>query len=58
MIAVYKKLSVMTSVVMNACPTAPCRERNWSRTGPEFAEREGSLVTLNRALYGLPTTAL
>ena len=43
---------------MNAFPTAPYRERIWSRTGPEFAKREGSLVTLNRALYGLPTAAL
>ena len=48
----------MTSDVMNAFPTAPCRERIWSRTGPEFGDRQGSLVTLNRALYGLPTAAI
>ena len=48
----------MTCDIMNAFPTAPCRERIWSRTGPEFAKREGSLVTLNSALYGLPTAAL
>ena len=58
LIAVYKKLNIMTSDVMNAFPTAPCRERIWSKTGPEFGDRQGSLVTLNRALYGLPIAAI
>ena len=49
LMAVYKKLSIMTSGIMNAFPTAPCREKIWSRTSPEFGKREATLVTLNRA---------
>ena len=30
LMAVYKKLSIMTSGIMNAFPTAPCREKIWS----------------------------
>ena len=58
LMSVYKKLSIMTSDIMNEFPIAPCREKSWSRTDPEFGEREGTLVTLSRALYGLPTSAL
>ena len=47
----------MTVDVANAFPTAPCQEKVWSQAGPEFKDKEGSIVKIKRALYGLATAA-
>ena len=57
LISVQNKLSFMTGDIANAFCTAPCREKVWSRAGPEFGSRQGSIVTLKRALYGLKTAS-
>jgi Reverse transcriptase (RNA-dependent DNA polymerase) len=46
-------LSVLTGDVSNAFITAPCLEKVYSYAGPEFGERAGSIVVLNKAMYGL-----
>ena len=56
-IAHRDNLKILTGDVGNAFITADCLEKVWSRAGPEFGEREGSIVTLNKALYGLRTSS-
>jgi Reverse transcriptase (RNA-dependent DNA polymerase) len=46
-------LQVLTGDVSNAFITAPCLEKVYSYAGPEFGERSGSIIVLNKALYGL-----
>ncbi len=43
----------MTADVGNAFCTAPCAEKVYSRAGPEFGDKQGSVVVLQRALHGL-----
>ena len=33
--------------------TAKCREKIWTRAGPEFGSDEGKVMIIVRALYGL-----
>ena len=40
----------------NAYLNAPCREKVWFVAGPEFGSRQGSVVTVVRALYGLKSS--
>ena len=56
-VAVQNKLQFLAGDVGNAFPTAPCREKVWTTAGPEFGERQGSKVSLKRALYGLATAS-
>ena len=55
--AAHQGLDIMTGDIGNAFPTAPCAEKVWSKCGPEFGEKEGAIVTLQRALYGLKTAS-
>lgn len=57
LIAVQNGLSSMTGDIGNAFCTAPVAEKVWTRAGPEFGARQGSIVSLKRALYGLPTAS-
>ena len=57
LVAVQNGLGIMTGDIANAFCTAPCAEKIWSVAGPEFGERKGSIVVLNRALYGLKTAS-
>ena len=50
-------LHFMTGDIRNAFCTAPCAEKVWCWAGLEFGAREGSIVTLNWALYGLNTAS-
>jgi len=54
LIAQHKKLDLMTADVGNAFPTAPNQEKVWFVAGDEFGDRKGSVVEIQRALYGLP----
>jgi hypothetical protein len=46
-------VGIMTGDIGNAFPTAPCAEKVWSKCGPKFGDQEGTIITLQQALYGL-----
>ena len=48
-IAALNELSVMACDMQNVYLTAECRERIWTRAGPEF----GSIMLVKKVLYGL-----
>jgi hypothetical protein len=39
--------------IQNAYLTADCRERIWTRAGPEFGSEAGTIFLVKKALYGL-----
>ena len=55
-IAALNDLEVLAADVENAYLTAPCRERVWMRAGPEFGNREGKILIIKQALYGLKSS--
>ena len=48
--AATNKLKVMGADVQNAFLTAPCKEKIWLITGPEFGNKQGKQFLLVRAL--------
>ena len=50
-------LKFVTGDIGNAFVQANTNERIYSIAGPEFGEKEGSLVIIKKALYGLATSA-
>ena len=56
-LAVQNNLKFLTGDIGNAFCTAPCREKVWTIAGPEFGEKQGCVVSLCRALYGLSTAS-
>ena len=57
LIAAQKGLSIATGDVSNAFINAPCREKIWSRCGPEFGPRIGMKLRVLKALYGLSSSS-
>ena len=57
LIAHRDKLSILCGDIGNAFITADCMEKIYSRAGPEFDEREGSILVLKKALYGLRSSS-
>ncbi|CAJ1939864.1 unnamed protein product [Cylindrotheca closterium] len=57
MIADHYGLTIVHGDVGNAFITANCLEEIHSVAGPEFGEREGAVITINKALYGLRTSS-
>ena len=51
--AALNELDVMSADIGNAYLNAPCREKVWTKAGPEFGEDEGTIYIVKRALYGL-----
>ena len=49
-------LSLMTGDIGNAFITAPCVEKIWTQAGPEFGSKEGCIIEVAKALYGLSTS--
>ena len=47
----------MVDNVANAFATAPCWEKIWTVAGLEFGPKQGSIIRINRALYGLATSS-
>ena len=47
------ELSVMVCDIQNAYLTTECREKIWTRAGPEFGSENGSIMIVKKALYGL-----
>ena len=52
-IAALNDLQVMACDIQNAYLTADCREKIWTRAGPEFGSEEGMIFIVKKALYGL-----
>ena len=52
-IAALNNLDVLACDIQNTYLTAQCREKIWTRTGPEFGSKIGCIMIVVRALYGL-----
>ena len=52
-IAALNELSLMACDIQNAYLTAECREKIWTRAGPEVGSESGSIMIVKKALYGL-----
>ena len=52
-IAALNGLKVLACDIQNAFLTAKCREKCYTRAGPEFGSDHGKLMLITRALYGL-----
>ena len=57
-IAALNDLSVLACDVQNAYLTAKCREKVWTRAGPEFGSDAGKIMLAVRALYGLKSSGV
>ena len=57
LIAKHVGLNIMTCDVSNAFVTAPNSEKVWAVAGDEFGDKKGSMVEIQRALYGLAGSA-
>ena len=55
-IGALNDLKVISCDIQNVYLTAPCREKIYTVTGPEFGSDEGSLMLIKRALYGLKSS--
>ena len=51
-IAALNGLEVMACDIQNAYLTADCREKIWTRAGPEFGSESGTIMLIRKALYG------
>ena len=56
-IAMNEGLDMIVGDIGNAFVQAYTEEKIWSRAGPEFGDKEGSIIIFNKALYGLATSA-
>ena len=52
-IASLNDLDVLACDIQNAYLSVQCREKIWTRTGPEFGSESGCIMIVVRALYGL-----
>ena len=55
-IAALNGLEVMACDIQNAYLTADCREKIWTRAGPEFGSESGTIMLICKALYGLKSS--
>ena len=56
LIAALNELDLQSADIENAYLTAPCREKVWTRAGPEFGDDEGKALIIIKALYGLKSS--
>jgi hypothetical protein len=56
LIAALNDLDIMACDIGNAYLNAPCREKIWFVAGPEFGSKQGQVVKVVRALYGLKSS--
>jgi hypothetical protein len=52
-IAALNGLELLACDIQNAYLTADCREKIWTRAGPEFGSESGTIFLVRKALYGL-----
>ena len=57
LIANRNNLPILCGDIGNAFITADCLEKIYSRAGPEFEDREGSVMVFKKALYGLRSSS-
>ena len=55
-IAALNGLQVRACDIQNAYLTADCREKIWTKAGPEFGSEKGSILIVVKALYGLKSS--
>ena len=53
MLAALNYLDVFDANINNAYLNAPCREKIWTKSGPEFGSQQGCGILILKALYGL-----
>jgi hypothetical protein len=56
LIAALNDLDIMSCDIGNAYLNAPCLEKIWFVAGPEFGSRQGQVIKIVRALYGLKSS--
>ena len=56
-IAALNGLKVLACDIHNAFLTAKCRDKCYTRSGPEFGSYQGKLTLITRALYRLNTSS-
>ena len=49
-------LDILACDIQNAYLTAKCREKIWTIAGPEFGSKEGTMMIVKIALYGLKSS--
>jgi Reverse transcriptase (RNA-dependent DNA polymerase) len=54
--AALNDLKILGCDVSNAYLNAPCWEKIWVDTGPEFGSNEGAVMIVKKALYGLKSS--
>ena len=52
-IAALNGLELLACDIQNAYLTADCREKIWTKAGPEFGSESGTIFLVKKALYGL-----
>ena len=57
LIAAKTGLNLVADDIADAIVTAPCLEKIWTVARPEFEPKQGSVIRINRALYGLATSS-
>ena len=55
-VAALNGLDLLACDIQNAYLTAKCREKIWTKAGPEFGSEEGSIMLVKMALYGLKSS--
>ena len=55
-LAELNDLKIMAGDVGNAYLEAKMREKIYTKAGPEFGELQGTILIMNKALYGLKTS--
>jgi len=55
-VAALNDLDVLACDIQNAYLTAKCREKIWTRAGPEFGSDCGKIMIVKMALYGLKSS--
>ena len=56
MIAALNNLDLLACDIQNAYLMAGCREKIFTRAGPEFGSEQGELMVVKMALYGLKSS--
>jgi hypothetical protein len=56
LLAALNGLDILACDIGNAYLNAPCREKVWFVAGPEFGSRQGTVIKIVRALYGLKSS--
>ena len=52
-IAALNDLDILACYTQSSYLTEVCREKIWTRAGPEFGSEEGTIMVVKMAIYGL-----